>query len=40
MDLGNQEGDSTILGSTLVKILFDTCCRDQLIHLGSNYCMN
>lgn len=35
-----QNGASNILGSTHVKILFDACSRDQLLHLGSQCGIN
>lgn len=36
----HQGGESSILGTTLVNILFNTCSRDHLIHLGTSCGLN
>lgn len=32
-----QRGKSSILGSTLIKVLFNTCSNNQLSHIRSKY---
>lgn len=40
VDQFRQGGASSVLGSTLVDVLFDTCNRDHLIHLEDSCGMN